>query len=164
MSRLSIHILVAIGAITCVAMGSAFAWSNIVVSAGAAPSADASPYAAEADFDQAFADVASGRRDLMLIAHGKLDRTARYTFGGAVDVNRDRKGDRLPVLGSVLGGAAASDLAKGTNGVSARQKTLEIENTTPSPQPSPVRLRNCEPVASPFADPALSKIIGRCMV
>jgi len=154
MSRFSIHVLVAIGAVTCAAIGSAFAWSNIVVSAGAAP------YAAEADFDQAFADVVSGRRDLMLTAHGKLDIAARYTLGGAVDINRDRKSDRLPVSG----GAAASDLAKGANGMPARQKPLEIENTTPSPQPTPVRLRNCEPVASPYADPALSKIIGRCMV
>jgi len=154
MSRFSIHVLVAIGAITCAAVGSAFAWSNIVVSAGAAP------YAAAADFDQAFADVATGRRDLMLTAHGKLDRAARYTFGGALDVNRDRKSDRLPVSG----GVAASDLAKGANGMPARQKALEIENTTPSPQPTPARLRNCEPVASPYVDPALSKIIGRCMV
>jgi len=158
MSRQSIHVLVAIGAITGAAIGSAFAWSNIVVSAGAAP------YAAAADFDQAFADVVSGRRDLMLTAHGKLDMVARYTLGGGVDVNRDRKSDRLPVLGSVSGGAAASDFAKGANGMPARQKALEIENTTPSPQPTPARLRNCEPVASPYADPALSKIIGRCMV
>src|SRR5580704_4949454 len=73
MSRLQVFL--AIVALTCIAIGSTIAWSNIAGSTGARA------YVTKADFDQAFADVeAEGRRP-------------------NTNVNRDRKTDRLPVLG-----------------------------------------------------------------
>lgn len=61
-------------------------------------------------------------------------------------VNRDRKSDRLPVL-------SGSDAAAPT-----------LDDAMPTPKPIPASLADCERVASPFADPALGQIIGRCIV
>jgi hypothetical protein len=55
MSRL--HVVLAIVAVTCIAIGSTIAWSNIAGSTGART------YVTKADFDQAFADAAAGRRE-----------------------------------------------------------------------------------------------------
>ena len=55
MSRL--HVFLASVALTCIAIGSTLAWSNIAGSGGARA------YVTKADFDQAFADVAAGRRE-----------------------------------------------------------------------------------------------------
>jgi hypothetical protein len=55
MSRL--HVFLAIVAVTCIAIGSTIAWSNIAASTGARA------YVTKADFDQAFADAAAGRRE-----------------------------------------------------------------------------------------------------
>jgi hypothetical protein len=51
------HFFLAIGAVTCIAIGSTIAWSNIAGSTGARA------YVTKADFDQAFADAAAGRRE-----------------------------------------------------------------------------------------------------
>jgi hypothetical protein len=55
MSR--VHAFLAIVALTCIAIGSTIAWSNIAGSTGARA------YVTKADFDQAFADAAAGRRE-----------------------------------------------------------------------------------------------------
>jgi hypothetical protein len=55
MSRL--HVFLAIVAVTCIAIGSTIAWSNIAGSTGARA------YVTKADFDRAFADAAAGRRE-----------------------------------------------------------------------------------------------------
>ena len=55
MTRL--HVFLAIVAPTCIAIGSTIAWSNIAGSTGARA------YVTKADFDQAFADAAAGRRE-----------------------------------------------------------------------------------------------------
>jgi hypothetical protein len=55
MSRL--HVFLAIVALTSIAIGSTIAWSNIAGSTGARA------YVTKADFDQAFADAAAGRRE-----------------------------------------------------------------------------------------------------
>jgi hypothetical protein len=55
MSRL--HVFLTIVAVTCIAIGSTIAWSNIAGSTG--PRA----YVTKANFDQAFADAAAGRRE-----------------------------------------------------------------------------------------------------
>jgi hypothetical protein len=55
MSRL--HVFLAIVALTCIAIGSTIAWSNIAGSTGARA------YVTKVDFDQAFADAAAGQRE-----------------------------------------------------------------------------------------------------
>jgi hypothetical protein len=55
MSRL--HVFLAIATVTCIAIGSIIAWSNIAGSTGARA------YVTRADFDQAFADAAAERRE-----------------------------------------------------------------------------------------------------
>jgi hypothetical protein len=86
--------------------------------------------------------------------------------------NRDQKGDRLPALSStdvatpastgnmnvVRKNVASPELAKGANGSSARQEMFEIGEAKPISAP----LAGCEPVVSPFVDPAPGKTIGRC--
>ena len=65
----------------------------------------------------------------------------------AIELDRTRKGDRL-----ATGGAT----------------TTVIEKITPAAKPdprlAPVKLGECEPLASPIVDPALSKLAGRCFV
>jgi hypothetical protein len=92
-------------------------------------------------------------------------------------VNRDRKSDRLPVLSGTDAAAptltgnttvvrkngASTELAKGAKGTPTRGKTLGIGDATPTPKP-PAPLADCERAGSPFADPALGQIIGRCIV
>ena len=64
MSRL--RVFLAIVALTCIAIGSTIAWSNIAASTGARA------YVTKADFDQAFADAAAGRRESEPIIHEKF--------------------------------------------------------------------------------------------
>jgi hypothetical protein len=142
MSRL--HVFLAIVALTCIAIGSTIAWSNIAGSTGARA------YVTKADFDQAFADVeAAGRRP-------------------NTNVNRDRKTDRLPVLGGT--DSATPALTNNTTVVRKNAASPELANGTPPQQkafdvlPATKRMPHCEPVASPFVDPALARIIGRCFV
>jgi hypothetical protein len=158
MSRL--HVFLAIVALTCIAIGSTIAWSNIAGSPGARA------YVTKADFDQAFADAAAGRRESRA--------TIRSSSGGVTtNVNRDRKSDRLPVLGGTAGAAPASTSNTSVvrknagspelvNGTPARQKAFETDDATPATKP--IRPPHCEPVASRFADPVLARIVGRCFV
>jgi hypothetical protein len=108
----------------------------------------------------------------------QAEGTARSSGGTTTDVNRARKSDRLPVLSGTDGvtpastanttvvrkNAASPALAKGARGTPAQQKAFEIEDVMPTPKPAPAPLVGCEAVASPFADPALGHIIGRCVV
>ena len=108
----------------------------------------------------------------------QAEGTARSSGGTTTDVNRARKSDRLPVLSGtdavtpastanttvVRKNAASPALANGARGTPAQQKAFEIEDAMPTPKPRPAPLVACEAVASPFADPALGHIIGRCVV
>jgi hypothetical protein len=103
-------------------------------------------------------------------AAGSL-QAVRSSGGAVTVVNRDRKSDRLPVssgtdaaapasLGNttvVRKNAASPEPAKGPSGSPTRQAPFEMEQARPIP------LVGCEPVASPFADPALGRITGRCV-
>jgi hypothetical protein len=146
----------------------AVAWT--LASTEVVGSASTSPYVTRADFDQAFAD-AGERGDSKAITRDEIERRARSLNGAAPNVNRDQKGDRLPALGEtdaaaspptsntvvVRKNAASPELASGT---SARQNAFD--NAIPLARPIP--MQHCEPVASPFADPVLGRIIGRCFV
>jgi len=115
-------------------------------------------------------DFAVERGDSKPITRDGIDRRARSLNGAAANVNRDRKGDRLPALGEtsaaasppsntivVRKNAASPELAIGA---SARQNAFD----TAMPVARPIRMQHCEPVASPFADPVLGRIIGHCFV
>jgi hypothetical protein len=54
---LRLHAFLAIVGVTCIAIGSTIAWSNIGGSTGVRA------YVTKADFDQAFADASAGRRE-----------------------------------------------------------------------------------------------------
>ena len=66
----------------------------------------------------------------------------------AIEIDRTRKGDRL-----AAGGATTTIIEKITPAA-----------TKPDPRLAPVKLGECEPLASPIVDPALSKLAGRCFV
>jgi len=66
-------------------------------------------------------------------------------------IDRRAKGDRLP-----FGPDAGTSIINRTGGSSARE--------TGDPKLVPVSLEDCEPVASPYADPKLGKFAGRCFV
>jgi hypothetical protein len=164
MSRVLTYLL---AAVACIVIASTIAWSNFVGSAGAPA------YVTKADFDRAFADAAAGRRESKPTIRDEVDGSARSSGGATTKVNRERKSDRLPVLGST--GAAAPSSTSNTivvrknaaspepaNGTPARQKAFETDDAMPVAKP--VHAPHCEPVASRFADPALSRIIGRCFV
>jgi hypothetical protein len=165
MSRVLTHLLAVIFGVACIAIACTIAWSNFVGSA-VAPA-----YVTKADFDQAFADAAAGRRESTI--RDQVDGSARSTGDATTKVNRDRKSDRLPVVGGADGAAPASTsnttvVRKNAaspalaNGTPARQKALETDDAMPAAKP--IRAPHCEPVASRFADPALARIIGRCFV
>jgi hypothetical protein len=164
MSRVITHLFAVLFGVAWIAIAWTFAWSDV------GGSASVSPYATRADFDRAFADAA-GRGGGNSITRDEVEGRAR-AFGATVaNVNRDRKGDRLPGLGEadaagprstsntivVRKNAPSPQLA---TGVSARQNASD--NTMPVAKP--IRMQHCEPVASPFADPVLGRIIGRCFV
>jgi hypothetical protein len=167
MSRVLTQLLAVIFTIACIAIASTIAWSNFVGSAGAPA------YVTKADFDRAFADAAVGRRESTPTIRDDVDGSARSSGGATTKVNRERKSDRLPVLGGtaavapastsnttvVRKNAASRELA---NGTPARQKAFETEDAMPAAKP--IRTPHCEPVASRFADPVLGRIIGRCFV
>jgi hypothetical protein len=156
-------VLVPILTLACIAIASTIAWSNFAGSAGAPA------YVTKADFDQAFADATAGRRENNAAIYETVGGTVRSSDGATTSVNRDRKSDRLPVLGGtdaaappptssttiVRKNAASPGLANRANGTTGRQNTIEIDHPRP---------RHCEPLASPFADPVLGRVIGRCLV
>jgi hypothetical protein len=163
MSRVMTHLSAIVFAVAC--FGSAIAWSNLVGSAGAPA------YLTKADFDQAFTDAAAWRRESKPAIRDGVDDSARSS-GGATNVNRDRKSDRLPVL---VRADAAAPASTSTTVVRKNAASPEPASATPAPQKAletddairavkRKRAPHCEPVASPFADPALGQIIGRCFV
>jgi hypothetical protein len=165
MSRVLTHLFVVVFAVACIAIASAIAWSHLVGSPGAPA------YVTKADFDQAFADVAQGRRESKPTIRDVVDGSARSFGGTTANVNRDRKSDRLPVAGGSDASAPASTSnttlipknaasPEPANDPSPRQKASDDNDAMPTAK----RLRHCEPVASPFADPVLGRIIGRCFV
>jgi hypothetical protein len=148
-------------AVACIAIASTITWSNFAGSAGAPA------YVTRADFDRAFADAAAGRRASKPTIRNEVDGSARPPGGVTTNVNRDRKGDRWPVLG----GTAAAAPASTSNSTVVRKNAAspELANGTPARQKAfetakPIRVPHCEPVASRFADPALGRVIGRCFV
>jgi hypothetical protein len=84
--------LTVIFAVAC-AIVSTIASSNFLGSAGAPA------YVTKADFDQAFAEAAVGRRESKPI-RDEVDGSVRSSGGATTNVNRGRKSGRLPVLGS----------------------------------------------------------------
>jgi hypothetical protein len=77
------------------------------------------------------------------------DATPGSSDGATTGVNRDRKSDRLPVLGGI-NPASPAKLVK---------TTVVRKNAMPAKA-----LVDCEPVAAPYADPVLGRIINRCFV
>jgi hypothetical protein len=168
MSRVLTHSFAVVFAVACIAIASTIAWSHFVGSAGAPA------YVTKADFDQAFVDAAAGRRESKPTMRDQVDDLARSTGGGTtINVNRDRKSNRVPVSGGT--GAAAPVSTSNTTVVRKNLTSPEMANDTPTrkkgletddavPSAKRIHATHCEPVASPFADPALSRIIGRCFV
>ena len=69
-------------------------------------------------------------------------------------VDRARKGDRLPQNPDA--GTTIIIRGNGTPTIDARD--------TGDPRLVPASIEDCEPVASPYADPKLGKFAGRCFV
>ena len=163
MSRVRTHSWVIVLAVAFIAP--AIAWSNFVGSAGAPA------YLTKADFDQAFTDAAAWRSESKPAIRNGVGDSAQSS-GGAASVNRERKSDRLPVLGHADAAAPASTRTtvvrknaaspEPASATPARQKTFETDDAMRAVKPK--RAAHCEPIASPAADPALGRIIGRCFV
>jgi hypothetical protein len=153
MSRVLTHLFVVVFTVACIGIASAIAWSHLVGSPGAPA------YVTKADFDQAFADVAQGRRESKPTIRDLADGSARSFGGTTANVNRDRKSDRLPVAGGSDASAPAS-----TSNTTLIPKNAASPEPANDAMPTAKRLRHCEPVASRFADPVLGRIIGRCFV
>lgn len=68
-----------------------------------------------------------------------------------IEIDRTRKGDRR---------------APGTLPATTTIEKIQPAGSTPANDPrlAPVKLGDCEPLASPIVDPALSKLAGRCFV
>jgi hypothetical protein len=147
MGRVLTYIAATMLAVACVAVASAIAASNFDGSRAA--------YVTRSDFDEAFAAASLGRRD------------------GAMGVNRDLKGDRLTLSAadtlSLVPSANALTIVR-KNAMSpppardATDRQAPQGAGTANRKATSARLDHCEPVASPFADPNLGRIIGRCMV
>jgi hypothetical protein len=147
--------------------------STIPYLSGSILSGIVAAFAAASFFDS---PPVSGTAGQFSLQRSQTEGTARSPGSAVIDVNRDRKSDRLPVLSATDGAAPASPSnttvvrknvaspAKGANGTPARPKAFEIDDAIPTPKPIPAALADCEPVASPFADPVLGRVIGRCIV
>jgi hypothetical protein len=75
------------------------------------------------------------------------DRTPGFSDGATTGVNRDRKSDRLAVLGGINPASSAKIV----------KTTVVRKNAMPTKS-----FVECEPVAALYADPILGRIIGRC--
>lgn len=71
----------------------------------------------------------------------------------AVSVNRDRKGDRLPVLNN-------SDRSNRTGANGATLWDLSGQDSSQMRGQMPI---GCDPAFSPVSSPALATVFGRCM-
>jgi len=89
------------------------------------------------------------------------------------NVNRSRKSDRLPVIRAdpvtnttiILKNVGAPvHIVRSASGTAVQPRTLEINDGKRAPTLTPAPQRHCEGLASPYADPILSRFIGRCFV
>jgi hypothetical protein len=141
------QVSVGIGALICIGFGLALPHhANIV----GAQTSDIT-----INFDQVFADA-------------KMDCRELTTACGAI-INGTRKGDRLTTTVVPVSIVKVTVILRNVNSQDShnaidRRTILPTNNAAPSSAPTPALLRHCEPVAAPYADPALSQIIGRCFV
>jgi hypothetical protein len=146
MSRLLAYLLAVPLSIACIAIASTFAWSNF------AGSPRTPAYGTKADFDQTFAAFVAGRAEAESGFPQKIGSPTGSVIVAISAVNQARKSDRLDVLGGTNAATRAS--AKNTGVVPKNAVT----------QGPATHMKHCQPVASPFADPSLARIIGRCFV
>jgi hypothetical protein len=148
--------LVVIISLVCVAVSS-MAWSNIARSAGPA-SASALAFAARIDFNQVFADAAAGRRDSAPASQQKLDSIGVGI--SAADVQGSLRSDRAVIAIARSGKGDRLHVSGEENSAFGAKPVHAIVISKPAAQP----MTHCEPVAAPFADAILGRIIGRCFV
>ena len=96
--------------------------------------------------------LASGLFDgpLSLVSADQFSMPAGFT-----DVNRTTKGDRLRVAPD-----ANTIVIRTTPAIRGKASASE----TSDPRFVPTSLEDCEPVASPYADPKLGKFAAKCFV
>ena len=98
----------------------------------------------------------------------QADGTISVAGSNANVINRAQKGDRLPLLGGMTGAVPVSTvnttIIRKNAAKPGRQKPLEVNDAMRTTRPPLAPLPNCEALASPFADPVLGRIVGRCMV
>ena len=119
--------------IVSICVGSGMAWSHFQ------PSVPPLVAGTRIDFNQTFADVA-GRNEFNSSSHDRL-----RDFGWNLIVAEAERGS---------GGLAPQTVNRAGKGDRLPDlKSVVFER---------IRLSGCEPVASPFADPILGQIVGRC--
>ena len=79
--------------------------------------------------------------------------------GGLTIVDRSAKGDRLATRPD----AGTTIIIKRDEQPVSAPPTIGAKETH-DPKLAPASLQDCEPVASPYADPKLGKFAGRCFV
>jgi hypothetical protein len=108
------------------------------------------------------------RHSPQAIAEPDFSKVAAIT-----NVERSRKGDRLPVTRAdpvtnttiILKNVGVQEhTVRGTSGTPVRPMILRIEELKLAPKQAPAPLLDCEALASPISDPILSRFIGRCFV
>jgi hypothetical protein len=111
--------------------------------------------------------IATGLFDgpLSLVSAGPVFQPAAVR-GDLTVVDRTAKGDRLatrPDAGTTI--IQRNDTPSGTRPRNDTPSTPTIgARETLDPRLAPASLQDCEPVASPYADPKLGKFVGRCFV
>jgi hypothetical protein len=91
---------------------------------------------------------------LSLVSAGQMFQPAAVKAPLTI-VDRSAKGDRLrPDAGTTI--LIKRDAPAGAPTIRAKE--------TGDPRLAPASLQDCEPVASPYADPKLGRFAGRCFV
>lgn len=103
--------------------------------------------------------IATGLFDgpLSLVSAEQYFQPAAFKAPALALVDRSLKGDRLPLrpdAGTTI--IIRRDGAPAAPAIDAKE--------THDPRLAPASLQDCEPVASPYADPKLGKFAGRCFV
>jgi hypothetical protein len=103
--------------------------------------------------------IATGLFDgpLSLVSAEQYFQPAAFKAPALTLVDRSLKGDRLPLrpdAGTTI--IIRRDGAPAAPAIDAKE--------THDPRLAPASLQDCEPVASPYADPRLGKFAGRCFV
>jgi hypothetical protein len=93
---------------------------------------------------------------LSLVSAEQLFRPAAFPAPLTL-VDRSLKGDRLPLRPD-----PGTTIVIKRDGAPAAP-AIDVKETH-DPRLAPASLRDCEPVASPYADPRLGKFAGRCFV